>query len=606
MKFWIFVVVLMLLAVSVSAVQPTQNYLKLYMSPFYRSSMSQNTNYTYQVNITAPDGISSVSSAIVSLDVWISPTVTFYMWVNGQPCTTSNYTISTTYASAGRGVPTFDCTNRITKAGLYNVTVRPTQQNIGASTVWLDVTYMNEPSGSVTVSGTEYSPGDAATTFVQLKDNQGVPVQNGSCFLDIWYPLLNGTHPYTVHDAPMLTALGDDGIYYYDLVAPSILGVYMLSVRCAYQYNPTWIYRELESVFYPVRSIKTGDWQGSSVVLNSKADGLYERCDGSIALPCVANYTFNMTQYGLLNITSLNVYYMGQSDTIGRTLTLSYWNGTSFVNMTNTLTYAGTGGPTPTPYDELLSNNIPAAAVVNGMVIIGFNVPGSTRIFNDWLAILVLSSVGTVQDVKGNSEMHITNIANATLQVVGQVNNSGIAQSVWNATSRNLTYYANDSAVIAQINATVTNHTSMLNQLWIWVQGIFGWVQTDTDVNASTSVATNIPSSIIPQSVSFISSQYYMEQQSSVLAHVVRDGLEVTGAVCSLKVYYPNMSVFVSGLMSYSGIGGIYNFTWTPEMYGSHPSQVNCSGGVLSGQVSAASSLGVSAPSSGVVMTTLG
>jgi hypothetical protein len=159
------------------------------------------------------------------------------------------------------------------------------------------------------------------------------------------------------------------------------------------------------------------------------------------------------------------------------------------------------------------------------------------------------------------------------------------------------------NATVVQIDTTVNTTKSLVQQIWSWVQSIFGWVQTDNDANASTAIATNIPASIVPQSVAFVSSQYYEQQSSAVLVQVQRDGLPLSGSSCTLNVFYPNMTAFLSGVsMSYSGSGGLYNYTWTPQVYGSYPAQVNCSGGTLSGQVSAVSSLGVSSPSSGVVM----
>lgn len=411
MKFWIFVVVLMLLAVSVSAVQPTQNYLKLYMFPFYRASMSQNTNYTYQVNVTAPDGISKISSAIISLDAWISPTVTFSIWVNGQPCTTSNYSISTTYASAGRGVPMFDCANRIIDAGLYNVTIRPAGQNVGASTVWLDVTYLNNPKGSVGVSGTEYVSGDPATIFVQLLDNNANPVENGNCYVDIYYPLSNGTHPYVVVDAPMVHATnGDDGLYYYDLTAPVQIGIYMVSAKCSYNYNWQWIYPTNELNFWPVRQAQTGTWAGAEQSLNNPEDATYDSCHTSGA--CIANYTFNVSKYGnLTNMTGINLYYLGEA-TKATTMTFYYWNGTALVALSNSLALVATGSTTaPSGIDQLQTNFIPVSAVIGGIVKVQINEnQGTTHaLYNNWLSLAILSSYGTIsQNVKGNSEMHIS------------------------------------------------------------------------------------------------------------------------------------------------------------------------------------------------------
>lgn len=450
----LFLILLLIICAPVLA-ESTQSTNKIFLNPFYRAGTTANTNYSYTLSLHPPDKINSIKSAIISFDMWMTPTVNFNAFVNGQSCNNPTYTISTTYSGAGRAIATFDCSNVITKEGEYAIILRA-DKNTGTVTAWIDVTYLNKPFGKIEVAGTEYSVGDLATNFVQLQDSQGVPVNNGSCFLDIWYPLTNGTHPYITQDAPMISATGDDGIYYYDMIVPSILGVYMLSAKCSYVYEPIWIYQENENSVYPIRSIITGSWQGTSAVLNAKSDGLYERCDGTIAQPCAANYTFNVTKYGIVdNISSINVYYTGQSDTNNRILILSYWNGSSFVNMTNTLTFSGTGGTTPTPYDELLTNNIPSTAIINNTVTLRLNVAGSERIFNNWLSLLLLSSVGVIQEVKGSSEMHVTNISGSAGIVA--------ASAVWNYPTRNLTFYPTTdlSGINNSINALSTKIDSL-------------------------------------------------------------------------------------------------------------------------------------------------
>ena len=442
----------------VTAVQPSQSTNKLLLTPFYISSMTQNIQYNYSVNVVVPDGISEVRTAILTLDAWVNPTRTFNAWMNNIQCNTKNYTVSTTYASAGRGVITFDCTNAIISNQLNSVRFVVAGGNIGASTAWLDLTYMNNPIGELDIMGTEYSPNDPATMFVQLKNSQGIPIHNGSCYLDIWYPLTNGTHPYTVQDTPMLQALGDDGIYYYDMIAPSTLGVYMLSARCSYSYNWIWFFPESESQFYPIEEIISGNWQGggSPQALNSKSDGLYERCDGTIASPCSANYTFNTSVYGMNpNVSNINIYFSGQTDTAGRTLSMAYWNGSTFVNLTNTLTFSGTGGTAPTPYEQFLTNSIPLNAMINNTIKVKLLTSGSVRVFQNWLSIVLLSSEGTILDVKGSSEMHITNIPNATVTLV----NNQTPAYVWNYTNRTLTDYHEQSIATYVWNNTVRNLT---------------------------------------------------------------------------------------------------------------------------------------------------
>jgi hypothetical protein len=185
------------------------------------------------------------------------------------------------------------------------------------------------------------------------------------------------------------------------------------------------------------------------------------------------------------------------------------------------------------------------------------------------------------------------------------------AVDVRNWTNRTLALAQQINVTTMQINATVTsikNDTSLLSQVWTWVQSILVWVNTDNDANASTAITTNtVNATIVVQTVSFLSADYYQQQASAVVAQVVKDGVSVTGATCQLNLYYPNMTLQVTnGGMSFLGADGLYNYTWTPETYGSHLARVNCSGGTLTQQVQASGSLGVSAPSNGIVMQTIG
>jgi hypothetical protein len=455
----------------VYSAQPTQQYYKAPIIPLYRESMLVATNYSYTLAINPPDGISSITSAIISFNAQINgQTQNFTLWVNGQSCRNPSYYIATAFSATGNTQFYFDCSNRIMQGGTYNITIRSAVAT-GVVSGWLDLTYINNPVGALDIMGTEYSPFDPATMFLQLKDAQGNPVQNGSCYLDVWYPLVNGTHPYVVQDAPMLQAIGDDGLYYYDMTAPSILGVYMLSAKCSYIFNWVWIYPETENIYYPIQQVNSGTWQGNSQILNSKTDALYERCDGSIAQPCSANYTFNISTYGVItNITNINVYFSGQSDTINRILVIAYWNGTSFVNLTNTLTFTGTGLTVPSAYDEYLTNSVPISAIINNSIKLRLSIAGSQRSFFNWLSLTVLSSAGTLHDLKGSSEMHITNIANATSSIVSNmtvnVNSSAVASAVWNFSSRNLTFYQNFS--VPQQDLTNYSRISNLTASDVW------------------------------------------------------------------------------------------------------------------------------------------
>jgi hypothetical protein len=398
---------------SIAFVSASQTYVQEYLSPFYRASTTANQNYTYVVAVSLANPFDRITTAILSFDVYITPTVVFTLWVDEQRCNTADYTISTTYSGSSQARIRFDCSNIINHTGIYTVKMSATR-NTGSIVGWLDIAYVNIPPPiPPEVSGTEYLVGDMMTAFVQLKDSQGLPVTNGSCYIDVYYPFNGTVHPYVIRDAPMLNAGNDDGLYYYDMIAPNYIGVYMLSAKCSFAYNWVWIYPEDEVIYFPQNQRESGTWlANNSQVLNSMTDSQYEKCSITAGVPCVSNYSFNVNTYGnVTNITSINIYYSGQSDVATRTLTISYWNGSTFVNMVNTLTYAGTAissPQNPSAIDEFLTNTIPVTAIQGGIVKLRLTTnTGLARVYHNWLSLALLTTSGTIQEVKGSGEFHV-------------------------------------------------------------------------------------------------------------------------------------------------------------------------------------------------------
>jgi hypothetical protein len=75
--------------------------------------------------------------------------------------------------------------------------------------------------------GTEYTAEEPATIWLQLLRNYQ-PLNNATCYITAYQP--NKT--IFLNKTLMNYLDGSDGVYYYDLTAPSILGVYMLSANC--------------------------------------------------------------------------------------------------------------------------------------------------------------------------------------------------------------------------------------------------------------------------------------------------------------------------------------------------------------------------------------
>jgi len=243
----LFILLLAAFVIPVYGEESRQVTNKIYLSPFYRASIAQNTNYTYSLPLNPPDGMNGVSNAIITIDAWVNPSVTASLWVNGESCNNPSYTISTTYAGAGRGVMTFDCTNRIKKSGVYVVTLRSTN-NMGASTAWLEVTYKSDAQGDMTVSGTDYNIGEPGKVFVTVSE-EGKAINDAACLVEAFYP--NGSEFIDYTSMSFL----EDGIYYHDFVVSNVTGVYPIEVLCTY--HSVSLVKNVSSVLV-VRGVNAG------------------------------------------------------------------------------------------------------------------------------------------------------------------------------------------------------------------------------------------------------------------------------------------------------------------------------------------------------------
>jgi predicted nucleic acid-binding Zn-ribbon protein len=459
------IVVVSLFSLPTEAIQPTQQYNKIYLNPFYVNSMSQNVNYTYNVIINPPDGISSVKSAILTFDMWINPTRTFYVVVNKTACNTQYYQVTTTYAGAGRAVATFDCSNAINRTGRYNITYWVVGGNIGSSTAWLDLTYMNNPTGDMKVGGTEYSIGDYATIFLQLTDNENLPVNNGACYLDVYYPSYpNSSHEQFLFNAPMLYKNNSDGLYFYDMYIPNITGVYMLSASCSYTYQSSWFYPP-NDIRYSNRTVIRGTYTGDTITLNAYDDGLYTRCISDSPAPqsCIADYSFNLS--GVSNLTVAELYYAGESSEKS-SLYFYVWNWTSssWILLPNILVFNGLATASESRgVNDFMTNIMPinnGTIAGNGSVIIKLLGNRSTgfKQWDNWLSIRVLTTTGLPQELKGSGEMHVSNLSIILNASIDDMSNAIISV---NDTVKSTTASVNQT--IKDVNQTIYGEIISVN-----------------------------------------------------------------------------------------------------------------------------------------------
>jgi len=320
------------------------------------------------------------------------------------------------------------------------------------------ITYYNYPLGSMIISGTEYNYGDEATIFLQLKDTQGFPINDGSCLIDVYYPNLpNQTHPQFLNNAPMLFMNESDGLYYYDLFVPNITGVFMLSATCSYAFDTIWVY-ESEDTDKSNQTVIYGTYTGDTISLNDKSDFLYMKCvyqtiDSNKT--CEAYYDFNVS--GALNITELQLYYSGETSATPVELYFFAWNWSSstWLRLENYLIFQGTATTTnPSGVDEFSSNTIPLDGIISNENIVKIKLEATSTktftMFDNWLSLKFLSENGTIQDLKGSGELHISDFESNITKNIGNLANL-TALEVWIYYNRTLTDY-NQSGIFARLN----------------------------------------------------------------------------------------------------------------------------------------------------------
>lgn len=434
---------------------------------------------------------------------------------------------------------------------------------------------------SMTVGGTDYSPGDNGRTFIVLSDN-GIDIPNATCLIQIFYPNNTLFVPSTA-----MTFLSG-GVYYYDFTAPSVVGVYVVSAHCTYA---TGLYQANVSVGTRILGAGAGTATKTDLIDADYWTDVENAGDNRFI---AANFTFTGFNASIGSLYSLDVLFTANRPQLGLDpasdpidIWLFNYNTSQWDLRGSPFSYSATDTSSVTTTTVNISKYISSSGGV--AVKINDTIGGLGDVANTILSIDQLNvrlnykqPNTTVTDISGGSELNIRNSVAQNAVVLAQIN------STVNNIQTNVTLIKND--------------TSLLAQIYTWVLGMFNWVGTDNDQNASTSVPSDVP-----QSVNFVQAQYTQLESSSVVAQVQKGGLPVTTATCWLNVYYPNMTSFIAnGVMSSSGISGMYNYTWTPVVYGSHIAQVNCSGGTITGQVQGSGSLGVSSPNSNVMMQSVG
>jgi len=624
-KLFLLLLVLFATATLVSAAtMPTQQYNKIYLNPFYRVALVAGTTYNYTISVNPPDGISSVTSAIVSFNAQINgQSQNFTLLVNGQRCNNPDYTIATAFSTTGQTPFYFDCSNRITSAGTYNITLR---SSVVTGTVqgWLDLTYMNNPIGDVDLHGTEYVRGEDGKMFLQFLDSSQQPVNNSECFLSMWYP--NGTRLF---NNTLMTHL-EEGIYYKNFAVPQSIGVYPASAKC---YRPLTFYNDVR-YNYTYDGFESNTWTGgtgwgicpigdpncqngwdvdpglSSLVTNATAGtgGCYR---GNYCAKYTGSYGF--IERGFPNILlegtkAFNITYAVKfsgfqtGETIEIFIFDGNWHRIQQVNLA--------GGYTNNVW-YTFSNYIDDAEynIASGMLL-GFytlNMPSTADIaYVDEVAIhaiaanITISNETAYQILMGSGEVHVSELfdrVNASINTV--------PAQVWNYTTRTLTFYnmtdTTNYTLISQgvwtysnrtLTASPENLTAIAQAVWTYTNRNLTYYQnfsTPIDTNgiaiavwnATTRNLTYYPTQLDLTNYSRISNltaldvwTYATRTLTASPENITAIALGVWNSPNRNLTYYENFSTPQQDLTNYSLIG-LYVWNATSRNLTYYPAQVD-------------------------------
>lgn len=560
-----------------SAEQPTQQYNKIYLNPFYRASLALNTNYTYSVAVVPPDRISSVINAMVTFNAQINgQTQTFSLWVDGKECNNPTYAVTTAFSTTGQVQIYFDCSNRITKAGTYTITLR-SASNTGTMSGWLDLTYMNNPIGNLNLHGTEYIAGDVGKMFLQFLNADGQAVTNSECFLSLWYPddtiFLNNTLMSKLQNA-------SDGIYYKNFNIPNINGVYPASAKC---YKPL-VFDYLAFPNYTTDGFESNTWTGGIGWANDTNATPNYGWDVENTQPLA---TIQPTASAVCYEGSYCAKYTGSYGFIERGI--RFPDGVSAVNISFARKFKGfqTGETCEAwifdgNWHHLQQYNLAKGYTNNvwtyeslylksseyelGTILLGFylsNAPSTgDECFVDSILVSVIAPNITISNntqyeiLRGSGEVHVSSLYN---QLNASIAIS--AQQVWNYPIRNLTFYPEQiNFTLPQID--VVNYTKMTQDIWNYVNKS---VTTGQLWVGGTEYSTT-------------------ETTGRIVARVLDNaGAPVNGASCNLTIFYPTgVTIYKNNFMTLpvGQANGIYYYDYNQSgQVGVHTYTIDCAKG---------------------------
>jgi hypothetical protein len=387
----------------------------------YIDLMKPSQRYSFNVNFMPPDGISKVESVEITFMGDFATETIFSVNFNGVACSPDRW--PTPKAGSSNYKMTFSCMAAIREAKDVNSFRIDAESDQDARNVigWFRINYQSDwnlPSTiaegilkpSMTMHGTEYVIGDKAKVWLQALDTNGVPVDNATCYVDIYTPF-----GIKIIDKAFMMFL-ENGIYYYELQIPNVVGVYPSIGLCYYS---TATSSETADSAY----VTIGTSAGGSYTNTQSSDNSYWNVDEALSGGIYRlRFGENFTNQQIPITTNINIVWEGRWNGGPEAVTINIWNYTTstWIALPNTIPDTGAADLRVTNSFSIVNATIagivsPNATANESRIMLndtGVADATKSRIRMDYLAIEYTKlSSAKATEIRGSSELHVSSIS---------------------------------------------------------------------------------------------------------------------------------------------------------------------------------------------------
>jgi hypothetical protein len=418
----------------------------------YVAQTSADTDYIQTKTIKSPDGITDIISMelIIRGDFQADTEVSARVRKtgNGQVFSCEPSTWTTPNIDALSYETSFDCSSLVNQfnfiSGQIDLGMRTNKvaQNIKGN---LRMTYLNKPRRMMNVKGTEYqtTDGNVGKVFLQLLDDNKVPITNSSCYATIYNP------DTTVWINKSLMNYVAEGLHHLDFSIPNVTGVYMVSAFCDIPHSTNLTANDsFECGGYNCGSGWNSAWVNNSDVevttSGSPRDSYHMKVSGTDGLSgsLVANFKFDETSGTVLNdyspLNNDGTYYNSPNLTI--------------TGIDNTgIAFDGVDDYASVPYNS----NYNIASDEELMICLGINTNGD-GVINDLRILDYMGATG--YEIKG----HDDDIRFTTNKLTSGMKNHDTTYQFDDSNWHTLCFFANNTQMLSYVDGSFDKQTNTI------------------------------------------------------------------------------------------------------------------------------------------------